>query len=68
MQGCTEAFFRMTCPDDDILQVYDVRFSEVEPGHPCAQRKPENAIVPKEMTEVKYQLTLCLISGEMAMK
>ena len=52
MQGCTEAFFRMTCPDDDILQVYDIRFSEVEPGHPCTQQQPSEAIIPKELTEV----------------
>ncbi|KAK2159591.1 hypothetical protein LSH36_150g02015 [Paralvinella palmiformis] len=51
MQGCTEAFFRMTCPDDDILQVYDIRFSEVEPGHPCTQQQPSEAIIPKELTE-----------------
>jgi hypothetical protein len=58
MQGCTEAFFRMTCPDDDLLHVYDVRFSEVDSGHPCAQRPPQNITVPTELVEVHRQILL----------
>lgn len=50
IQGCTEAFVRMTCPNDDLLMIRDVRFALEEGGKGCKQQKPAQSVtVPQEV-------------------
>jgi len=67
LEGCTEAWIRLTCPSDDVIHVADVRLSEKNDGSmkPCIQTKPNlnNTSVPKELLHQCGQKECMYIEG-----